>query len=89
MPTITPADALICAADYLTDAIVGLIPAPTAMQDAVNQLMVIFKQQARAANDTATAQRVLRERTQAQRVIDQKRQATTAQEPARPMWPSG
>ncbi len=82
MHTITPADALICAADYLTDAIAGLIPAPTAMQDAVNQLMVIFKQQACTANDTATAQRVLRERAQAQRVINQKRQATTVQEPA-------
>ncbi len=33
MPTITPADALIHAADYLTDAIMGIIPAPTAMQD--------------------------------------------------------
>jgi hypothetical protein len=82
MPTITPADALICAADYLTDAIAGLIPAPTATQDAVNQLMVIFKQQACAANDAATAQRLLRERAQAQRVIDKKRQETTVQEPA-------
>ncbi len=36
MSTITPADTLIRAADYLTDAIAGLIPAPTAMQDAVN-----------------------------------------------------
>ncbi len=81
MPTITPANALIRAADYLTDAIAGLIPAPTATQDAVDQLMIIFKQQACAANDAATAQRVLRERTQAQRVIDQKCQATTAQEP--------
>jgi hypothetical protein len=44
--------------------------------------MVIFKQQACAANDAATAQRVLRECAQAQRVINQKRQATTAQEPA-------
>jgi hypothetical protein len=82
MPAITPANALIRAADYLTDAIVGLFPAPTATQDAVNQLMVIFKQQARAANDAATTQRVLRERAQAQRVIDKKCQATTAQEPA-------
>ncbi len=81
MPTITPANTLIRAADYLTDAIAGLIPAPTATQDAVNQLMVIFKQQARTANDTATAQRVLRECAQAQRVINQKCQATTAQEP--------
>jgi hypothetical protein len=82
MPTITPADALIRTADYLTDAIAGLIPAPTATQDAVNQLVVIFKQQARAANAAATAQRVLRERAQTQRVINQKHQATTAQEPA-------
>ncbi len=82
MPTITPANTLIRAADYLTDAIAGLIPAPTATQDAVNQLMVIFKQQVRAANDAATAQKVLRERAQAQRVIDQKHQALTAQEPA-------
>jgi hypothetical protein len=81
MPTITPANALIRAADYLTDAIAGLIPAPTTTQDAVDQLMVIFKQQAHAANDTATAQRVLIERTQAQRVINQKCQAPTAQEP--------
>jgi hypothetical protein len=82
MPTITPVNALICTADYLTDAIVGLIPAPTATQDAVDQLMVIFKRLAHAANDTATAQRVLREHTQAQRVINQNRQATTVQEPA-------
>jgi len=44
--------------------------------------MVIFKQQACAANDAATAQRVLRERAQAQRGINQKRQATPVQEPA-------
>jgi hypothetical protein len=55
MPTITPADALICTADYLTNAITGLIPAPTATQDAVDLFMVIFKQQARAANDAAAA----------------------------------
>ncbi len=50
------------------------------MQDAVDQLMVIFKQQARAAKDTATAQRVLRECTQAERVIEEERQAHVAQE---------
>ncbi len=68
MPMITPANALIHMADYLADALLGLIPAPTCMQDAVNQLTVIFKQQARAANDAATAQRVLRERAQAERL---------------------
>ncbi len=63
MPTITPADALIRAADALTDAISGIIPNPTCTHNAVGQLMIIFKQQARAANDTATALRVLREHT--------------------------
>jgi hypothetical protein len=42
--------------------------------DAVDQLMVIFKQQARAANDAATA-----ERAQAERVIKEERQANEAQ----------
>ena len=60
---------LICAADYLTDTILGLVPAPTCTQDAVDQLMVIFKQQVCTANDTATAQRVLRAHAQAERVI--------------------
>ncbi len=44
MPSITPADALIRASDNLTDAISGLLPASTVTQDAVDQLMVIFKQ---------------------------------------------
>jgi hypothetical protein len=47
--------------------------------DAVDQLMVIFKQQARAANDAATAQRVIRERAQAERVIEDERQANESQ----------
>jgi hypothetical protein len=68
MPTIIPAGPLIYAVDYLTDALLGLIPAPTCMQDTINQLMVIFKQQARAAYDAATAQRVLRECAQAERI---------------------
>jgi hypothetical protein len=80
MPTITPADALICTVDSLTDAIAGLVPTPTCTQDAVDQLMVIFKQQVRAAKDAATAQRVLREHAQAERVIKEERQAHVAQE---------
>ncbi len=80
MPMITPANALICAADSLTDAIAGLVPTPTCTQDAVDQLMVIFKQQACAAKDAATAQRVLRERAQAERVIKEEHQAHVAQE---------
>jgi hypothetical protein len=44
--------------------------------------MIIFKhQQAHTANDAATAQRVLRERTQAERVIKEERQANKAPEP--------
>ena len=82
MPTITPADALIRAADYLTDAIAGLVPTPTCTMDAVDQLMIIFKQQAREANDTATAQKVLRERAQAERVIEEERQESDTPEPA-------
>jgi hypothetical protein len=80
MPTITPANALICAADSLTDAIAGLVPTPTGTQDAVDQLMVIFKQQASAAKDAAAAQRMLRERAQAERVIEEECQAHVAQE---------
>jgi hypothetical protein len=80
MPTITPADALIRAADYLTDAILGLVPTPMGMQDAVDQLMVIFKQQECATRDAATAQWVLRERAQAERVIKEEQQTHIQQE---------
>ncbi len=81
MPSITPADALIHAADYLTDAISGLIPTSTVTADVVDQLMEIYMQQARAMRDAATAQRVLREQAQAERVIEeeyQRQQAATA-----------
>jgi len=82
MPTITQADALIRAADSLTDAIAGLVPTPTCTMDAVDQLMIIFKQQEREANDAATAQRVLREHAQAERVIEEERQENDTPEPA-------
>jgi hypothetical protein len=69
MPTITAADALIQAADDLTNAIAGVVPPPPNMtREAVEQLMVIFKQQAEKAKDDATTQRVLKERAQAERV---------------------
>jgi hypothetical protein len=71
MPSITLADALIRAADYLTDAISGLIPTSAVTADVVDQLMEIFKQQAQVTRDTATAQRVLREQAQAERVIEE------------------
>jgi len=85
MPTVTPADALIRAADSLTDAIAELIPTPTSTMDAVDQLMVNFKHQARTANEAATAQRVLRECTEAERVIQEERQANEAQTSRTPM----
>ena len=69
MPTITPADALIRAADNLTDAITGIVPPPNMTTDAIDQLITIFKSQAENAKDTATAQRVLKGRAQAQRVL--------------------
>ena len=76
------ADALIRAADSLTDAIAGLVPTPTCTMDVVDQLMIIFKQQARAANNAATVQqRVLRERTQAEREIKEEQEANQAPEP--------
>jgi hypothetical protein len=46
MPSLTPLDALIHAADNLTDAIAGLIPTGTVTADMVDQLMEIYKQQA-------------------------------------------
>jgi len=67
MPTITPADALIRAADDLTDALAGVVPPPNMTRDAVDQLMTIFKQQAEKAKDDATTQRVLKERARAER----------------------
>ncbi len=59
MPTITAADALIQAADDLTNAIAGVVPPSNMTREAVEQLMVIFKQQAKKAKDNATTQRVL------------------------------
>ncbi len=84
MPMITPSDTLIHTVDYLTDAISGLIPTPTCTQDAVDQPMVIFKQQTLATNDAATAQRVLREQAQAERLIEDERQIS-AQAQATPL----
>ena len=68
MPPITPADALIRAADDLTDAWAGVVPPPNMTRDALDQLLLIVKQQAVKAKDDATAQRVLKESAQAERV---------------------
>jgi hypothetical protein len=65
-------------ADYLTDAISGLIPTPTVTADAVDQLLEIYKQQVHATRDAATAQKVLRERAQAEWVIHEEHQQQAA-----------
>ena len=66
MPSFTPADALITAADNLVDTINGIIPKHTVTSDAVEQLMEIYKIQAEKATCEARTQRVLREQAQAQ-----------------------
>jgi hypothetical protein len=50
----------------------GLVPNTTIAVDIVDQLMAIFKLQATANKDTDTAQRVLRDRPQAEKVIKEK-----------------
>ena len=72
MPTITPADALIRAADDLIDALNKVVSPPNMTRDAVDQLMTIFKQQATKTRDEATTQRVLKERARAERVHNEK-----------------
>ncbi len=46
MPSPTPADALIRAADNLTTTITGVIPPPNMTTNAIKQLIKIFKTQA-------------------------------------------
>jgi len=67
MPTITPADALIKAADNLIDVITGLLPKNSVTADAVEQLTEIQDKSV----GKARAQRVLRENAQAQRVAEE------------------
>jgi hypothetical protein len=69
MPSLTPAVALIRAADYLTTALAGVIPPPSITTNAIAQLIKIFKMQAENEKDEATLQRVLRENVQAERVL--------------------
>jgi hypothetical protein len=66
--TLTPSDALIHAANNLTNTIAGIIPPPNITTDAIDQLINIFKLQAKKEKDAATAQWVLKEHAQAERV---------------------
>ena len=68
MPTLTPSDALIHAANNFTNAIAGIIPPPNITTDAIDQLINIFKLQAKREKDMATVQRVLKKHAQAERV---------------------
>jgi hypothetical protein len=71
MPNFTPADALIKAADNLVNTINGIMPKNSVTLAAVEQLMEIYKIQAKKATCEARTQRVLWEQAQAQRVKEQ------------------
>jgi len=71
MPSFTPADALIKAADNLVDTISGIMPKNKVTSDAGEQLMEIHKIQAKKATCEARTQRVLREQSHTQRVKEQ------------------
>ena len=68
MPTITLADALILAADNLTADIAGVVSPPNMTVDATDQLMNIFKLQAKKEKNDPTIQRVLKDQAKAERV---------------------
>jgi hypothetical protein len=72
MPTLTPSDALIKAADIVSEAITGAIPVSSITNDAITQLLTIFKQQANSAKDATSGQRVLTQQAQSQRVRTEK-----------------
>ena len=86
MPSLTPADALIQAADNLPTALAGVIPPPSMTTKAITQLISIFKTQAEKEKNNATVQRVLRERAQAERALTEAIEPTTkpANEPTTP-----
>jgi hypothetical protein len=71
MPSLTPADTLIRAADDIITALAGVIPPPSMTTDAIAQLINIFKTQAKKEKDKATLRRVLQENTQAERVLNE------------------
>ncbi len=77
MPALTPADALIKAADDLTAAIAGNMPPSTITDNAIAQLLQIFKQQANSTNDAVSAQRVLTNRAQRPRVHNEEETTST------------
>ncbi len=81
MPTITTSNALIRAADNLTDAIAGIIPPPNITTNAIDQLINIFKLQATKNKDAASAQRMLKEWAQTARVSNKTNKQSPTTEP--------
>jgi len=75
-PTITTSDALIKAADDLSKAVNGVIPQKGATMEDLEQLVDIFKQQAKEKEDSATRQRVHKENALTQRVQMEEAQMT-------------
>jgi hypothetical protein len=67
MLTLTAADALIQAADNITEALASVIPPPNMTTDAINQLINILNTQAEKEKDKVTVQRVLKEQAATQR----------------------
>ncbi len=67
-PTITTSDALLKAADDLSNTVKRVIPQKGATMEALEQLVDIFKKQAREKEDSATRQRVHKENALTQRV---------------------
>jgi hypothetical protein len=74
-PTITTSDALLKAADDLSNAVKGVIPQKGATMEALEQLVNIFKKQAREKEDSATRQKVHKENALTQRVQMEEAQA--------------
>ena len=79
MPTLTPADTHIKAADNQVDIILGRLPKNSVTTDAKKHLMEIYKIWADQATSAARAQRVLREQALAQRVTKEQQAVEPAQ----------
>ena len=68
MPTMTPADALLKAGTYLTTALQGVLPKESVTQEAIQQLMNIYKLEAKKQHTHTDSQRVRKESALEQRV---------------------
>jgi hypothetical protein len=71
MPSFTPADALLRAANNLTASITGAMPHNNVTTDAVDQLLKIFKLQATAANNKLNQQRQQQHKAHTQKTLNE------------------